>query len=259
MIDLTVFYSFLIILARITAYLLTVSVLSSKGVPAILKIGLSFFITVIIFPYVNLEVELIAFDYNFLLIILEEVILGLVLGWITQLIFSSIQVAGSFIDIQNGMGMANVVDFTTGNQIPLLGNFKYALAVLLFFTLDIHYYLLDSIISSFEILPIAGEWVSNLNNQAVLDFIVVSFSQMFIIAFKIAAPIVVTLLLTDIGLGILSRTVPQLNVYVVGMPLKVLLNYVIMFFVAAGFIYMFKDVFEEMISAMKNLIEILRL
>lgn len=258
MIDSSDLYSFLLILVRITAFLFVAPILSSKGVPSHYKIGLSVFISLVIFPYVNISIENIALDYYFLLIVIEETILGIILGWITLLIFTSIQVAGSFIDIQNGMGMANVTDFQTGNQIPLLGNFKYVIAVLLFFSLNIHHILIDGIISSYEVLPIAGEWASNLNNETIITFVITSFIQMFIIAFKIAAPIVVTLLLTDIGLGILSRTVPQLNVYVVGMPLKVLLNYVIMFFIAAGFIYMFKDVFEEMISTMKNLIDLLR-
>jgi len=80
---------------------------------------------------------------------------------------------------------------------------------------------------------------------------------MFLLAFKIAAPIVVTLLISDITLGIIARTVPQLNVFVIGLPLKVLLNYIILFFVAVGFIYMFKEVFQQMIIAMKNLMTLM--
>ncbi len=258
MISLDYLYSFLLVFVRLTAFFVSAPIFSSRTIPLQYKIGFNFFLVIILFPFINFDTQDLVNDNGlFILVLIQETMIGLVLGWITQMIFSSIQVAGAFIDIQNGLGMANVFDPQTGNQVPLLGNFKYAIAVLLFFSLDIHYLLLDGIISSYYILPIGGDWITQLSSESVMVFILTAFLKMFILAFKIAAPIVVTLLISDITLGIIARTVPQLNVFVVGLPLKVLLNYIIMFFVAAGFIYMFKEVFEQMIIAMKNLMNLM--
>jgi len=260
MIELDSLYAFLLIFVRLTAFFVSAPIFSSRSISIHYKIGFNFFLVIILFPFITIETQGLT-DNNglFILLLLQETIIGLVLGWIAQMIFASIQVAGAFIDIQNGLGMANVTDAQTGNQIPLLGNFKYAIAVLLFFSLDIHHLLIDSIISSYNILPIGANWIVQLNSEPVLIFILTTFLKMFLLAFKIAAPIVVTLLISDITLGIIARTVPQLNVFVIGLPLKVLLNYIIMFFIVAGFIYMYNEVFKEMLIAMKNLMNLMGL
>lgn len=258
MVSIEALYSFLLVFVRLTAFFVSAPIFSARTIPMQFKIAFNFFLVVILFPFINVDAENLINDNNlFILMLIQETMIGLVLGWITQMMFSSIQVAGAFVDIQNGLGMANVSDPQTGIQVPLLGNFKYAVAVLLFFSLDIHYLLLDGIISSYYILPIGGDFFSKLSSEPVMLFILTAFLKMFVLAFKIAAPIVVTLLISDITLGIIARTVPQLNVFVIGLPLKVLLNYIIMFFVAVGFIYMFKEVFQQMIIAMKNLMTLM--
>lgn len=259
MIDVSYIYLFFLVLVRISSFLVTAPVFSSKGVPAQFKLGLSLFLSLIIFSSVSLNVNPVTLDGSYITFIIQEAIIGLIIGWVAQVMFSSIQVAGAFVDMQIGFAMANVIDPQTGASSPLMGNFKYTFAILLFLSIDAHHLLLDGILSSYQTLPLTGDWFQQLNNESVLTFIITIFTQMFVIAFKISAPIVITLFLTDVSLGILARTVPQLNVFVVGLPLKVLVNFFLLLLIAAGLIYIFKELIYEMIITMKQFIDIMGL
>jgi len=258
MIDTSGIYTFLLILVRMTSFFVTSPIFSSKTIPSSYKIGLAFFISLVLYPTLDLDLML-TLDGEFMFLIIQEAILGMSIGFMAQLIFYSIQVAGSFVDLQIGFSLANVIDPQTGAQSPIMGNFKYVFAVLLFFSLNIHHLLIEAIISSYEILPLTGDWLNQLSNDQVIVFIVSLFSKMFLIAFKMSAPLVVTLLLTDIALGILARTVPQLNVFVVGMPLKIVITFFLLLLLAAVFIDNFRDLFYEMINSMKEFMELMRL
>ena len=256
MIDISDVYAYLLVLTRMTSFLVTVPVFSSRGIPVYFKIGFAFFVSLIIFPVTMTEVTL-SLNGSYIFFLIQEAVLGLALGWTAQLIFTSIQVAGSFIDLQIGFALANIIDPQTGIQSPMIGNFKYTFAVLLFFTLDIHHLFIEGIISSYKLLPIAGQWLIEVKGVALTSFVLSTFSNMFVIAFKIAAPLVVTLLLADIALGIVARTVPQLNVFVVGLPLKIIINFILLLLISTGLIYIFKEIFMEMVYSIKQLIEIL--
>jgi len=259
MIDTSYVLLFLLIMVRMTSFFVTAPIFSSKGVPTTFKLGLGFFVSLLVFPIVantNYAPGLNAMFYFYLL---QEAIFGLALGWVSQLLFTSIQIAGSFIDMQIGFAIANVIDPQTGAQSPLMGNFKYIFAVLLFLSMDAHHLLIEGVISSYHLLPIDEQWLAQISNQATIDFIVTTFTKMFIIAFQIAAPFVGTLFLTDVALGIVARTVPQLNVFVVGMPLKVLVHFILLLVVTPGIFFMFQYLFKEIIISMKQFIDLMGL
>lgn len=258
MIELSALYNFLLIFVRLLSFFVSAPVFSSKGVPVQFKIGLAFFIAFILYPNIGMDMdEIITIDGNYLFSLIQETLLGLVLGWLAQLMFTSIQIAGSFVDMQIGFAIANVIDPQTGAQTPLMGNFKYIFAVLLFLALDWHHLFIDGIISSYHLLPPNGHWIEQLNNESMITFIMSVFTRMFVIAFKMAAPIVGTLFITDAALGIVSRTVPQLNVFVVGMPLKVIINFILYILIAPSLIYLFKEVFEETIISIKQFMDLM--
>lgn len=258
MIDISSIYEFSLVLVRMTAYFVTAPVFSSRTIPARFKIGFAFFISLVIFPTLNIDLDL-ELNGTYIFYVIQEAILGISIGLVAQIIFSSIQIAGSFIDIQIGFSLANVIDPQTGAQSPIMGNFKYTFAILLLFSLNIHHLIIDGIVSSYETLPISGNWLSQLNDEQIFMFIMSTFSKMFVIAFKISAPIVVTLLITDIVLGILARTFPQLNVFVIGIPLKILITFIVLLALATIFINNFKDVFYEMINSIKQFINLMGL
>lgn len=192
-------------------------------------------------------------DLGYVLMIIREVLIGLLMGFVAYLIFSVILTAGSFIDIQIGFGMANVLDPMTGASAPVLGNFKYIIATLVFLSINGHHYLLDAVIRSYNWIPLSNDVFQRIYRGGVTEFLVSTFSQSFTLAFQMAAPLVVALFLTDVALGFLARTAPQFNVFVIGIPLKIIVGLVVLLLLIPGFIYAFEHLFEVMFNALHNL------
>ncbi|MEC0373035.1 flagellar biosynthetic protein FliR [Paenibacillus chibensis] len=247
---------FMLIFCRITSFFVVAPVLSSKGVPNTFKIGMSFFLSVLVFLTYGVHQELPA-DLTYVLLIIREILIGLLLGFVAYLLFMVIQTAGAFMDIQIGFGIANVIDPMTGTSSPVLGNFKYMFAVLLFLTMNGHHYLLDGIIRSYDWVPLSNDFFIKLYNGSISEFLVKTFGQSFVLAFQMSAPIVTALFLTDLGLGFLARTAPQFNVFVIGMPLKVIVGLAVLMLLVPTFSYIFGDLFNIMFESMQKLLGIL--
>jgi len=244
---------FMLIFCRITSFFVVAPVLSSRGIPNVFKIGMSFFLSVLVFLTYGVHHELPA-DLTYVLLIIREILIGLVLGFVAYLLFVVIQTAGAFIDIQIGFGIANVIDPMTGASAPVLGNFKYMFALLLFLAMNGHHYLIDGIIRSYDWVPLSNDFFMKLYNGSISDFLVKTFGQSFVLAFQMSAPIVTALFLTDVGLGFLARTAPQFNVFVIGMQLKVIVGLIVLLLIVPSFSYLFGDLFGIMFESMQNLL-----
>src|SRR5699024_5168254 len=158
----------------------------------------------------------------------KEILVGLFIGLIAYIILSAVQVAGGFIDFQMGFAIANVVDPQTGAQSPLIGQYFYITALLFLLSADGHHLLIDGIFFSYEFIPL--DTYISFENESIVNFIIDTFNYMFLIAFQMSIPIVGCLFLVDVALGIIARTVPQLNVFVVGLPLKIFVSFVAIFY-----------------------------
>lgn len=240
-----------------TSFFVTAPVFSSRGVPTSYKLGFAFFISLVILPVIKVNVNDLTIDGTYLFYLFREILVGLALGWLAQLLFMSVQVAGSLIDMQIGFAIANVIDPQTGIQSPIMGNFKYMFAILLLLALDGHHLFIDGIVSSYYKIPIGMDWISQLDHESIIRFGIDIFQSMFIIAFKMAAPIVGTVFLSDMALGIVSRTVPQFNIFVVGLPIKIIVTFLMMIVIAPGFIYILKQLFAETFISMKQLLDLM--
>lgn len=245
--------NFLLIFCRITSFFVVAPIFSTRTVPAPFRIGLSFFITLLVFGSVNAGTP-VPLDGNYPILILREVLFGLALGFIAYIFFNVVQVAGAFIDLQMGLGIANVYDPMTGAQSPIMGSLKYIVAILLFLSFNGHHYMLSAIMDSYVWVPIDNFFFREIASGQVSDFMVRSFSTMFALAFQLAAPIVIAMFLTDVGLGALARTAPQFNVFVVGVPVKILVGLVILLLVLPGFLQFFGKIFETLLEALTQLI-----
>jgi len=245
----------LLIFCRITSFFMVVPIFSAKNVPMTLKIGLSFFITLIAFS--TIDKTIIVMDGIFLIDAMKEIVIGLLLGFVGYLFFTLVQIAGSFMDMQMGFSMANIIDPMTGAQSPIIGNLKFMLATLLFLSLDGHYYFLRAIIDSYKWVPLSNQAFVHIYNGQVSDFLLTTFSIVFSLSFQMAAPMVTALFLVDVGLGILTRVAPQFNVFVIGMPLKILIGFILLTLLFPGFILLFTNMFTLMFSTMQKLVELL--
>ncbi|UFJ42140.1 flagellar type III secretion system protein FliR [Brevibacillus humidisoli] len=246
---------FLLVFVRMTAFFVTVPVLSARGVPNQAKVGLSFLVAFMSFAYVP-QTAPIPLDLSFALYAIKEALVGIVLGLILQMIFYAVQVAGGLIDMQNGFALANVIDPRTGAYVPITGNFKNIFATLYFLSIDGHHILIRGIITSYQAVPIDMGWVS-LGSEALFMLVVKCFSYMFMSAFLIAAPIAVALFLVDLSLGIIAKSVPQFNIFVVGLPIKIFASFLILVIVMPGFFVVLSELFERMFMAMSEMMTIL--
>lgn len=249
--------NFFLILIRITSFFVTVPIFSSKGVPASFKIGLSFYVSLLIFLSMG-TVHPVAIDAAYMLSAVREVLVGLLLGFTAYLFFTVVQVAGSFIDIQMGFGIANVIDPLTGVQSPVFGNLKYMIAMLLFLSLNGHHALLRAIMQSYDWIPLDNHLFEHLQNRSIVDLLLQSSATLFYLAFQMAAPMIFTMFLVDVALGILTRAAPQFNVFVVGIPVKILVGLVMLTILIPGFLYLFQDLFKTMFDTLYRLMDLIK-
>ncbi|MEB3101149.1 flagellar biosynthetic protein FliR [Ferviditalea candida] len=246
--------NFFLILIRITSFFVAAPVFSSRGVPLPFKIGLSFYVSLLIFMSLG-EVHPVAVDVAYILSIVREVLVGLLLGFTAYLFFTVVQVAGSFIDLQMGFGIANVIDPLTGVQSPVFGNLKYMVAILLFLSLNGHHALLRAIMQSYDWIPLDNQLFHHLQDRSIADLLVQSLATMFYLAFQMAAPMVVTMFLVDVALGVLARTAPQFNIFVVGIPVKILVGLVMLTILIPGFLFLFQDLFKNMFDSLYRIMD----
>lgn len=249
---------FLLSMCRIAAFFVAVPVFSSRGVPIRFKIGLAFFVSLIAYLLFGLG-KSVPTDGTYIVYIVREIMIGLLIGYLAQLFFSIVQTAGSFIDMQIGFGMANVIDPLTGASSPVMGNFKYIFVVLLFLGMNGHHYFIDGIMQSFKWLPLdENAFFAQIANGNITDFIVKSFTEAFIIAFQVSAPLIVALFLTDVALGFLARTAPQFNIFVVGIPLKLIVGLLMLLLVVPGLVYVLQQLFSTLFEAIDQLLRMMQ-
>jgi len=246
---------FLLMFVRLLSFFLIAPLFSMRGVPGQFKVGISFFIALIAFSVSSLG-EPIVMDSGYIFLILKEVGVGVSLGFTAALLLYTVQVAGAFIDFQMGFAIANVIDPQTGAQVPIIGQFKYMLALLFLLVVDGHHLMLDGVMRSFQLIPV--EIISfSIENGDITQYMTTLFIQMFVIALQMALPIVGALFLVDIALGILAKTVPQLNIFAVGLPLKIVVGFIMLVVIMPIFFYLLKILFEKMITSMLELIQLI--
>ncbi|UJL47951.1 flagellar type III secretion system protein FliR [Virgibacillus sp. NKC19-16] len=243
---------FLLILVRVLAFFVTLPLFSYRTVPLPFKIGFSFFLAFIMFYTV--DASAINIDEMYIFLLVKEALVGLLIGLIAFIILSAIQVAGGFIDFQMGFAIANVMDPQTGAQSPLTGQYLYIFALLFLLSVNGHHLLIDGIFNSYHFIPIDA--FIPFQDRSIADFVIETFNQMFIIAFQMAIPIVGCLFLVDVALGIIARAVPQLNVFVVGLPLKILVSFIVILFFLSLYIALARNLFEIMFDAMRGLLQL---
>ena len=243
------FVGFLLVFARITGMLAAAPMFGSRIIPIQVRVGIALLITILAVPAVATFMKpgpgslLVLAWWIFL-----ELVYGLSAGFVATMLFNAIQMAGQLIDMQIGFGIVNVFDPQFGQQVPLIGNFKYLLALTIFLIIDGHHLILTAIVDSFRSVP-AG--ITPAVSEAALYFVDV-VGSLFVMGIRIALPVLGTVLLTDVALGILARVMPQMNVFVVGITGKIIVGVMMLFFalpfyvafLEVGFEGLFRDVYR---------------
>ena len=218
------FQTFVVCTARVAGFLTATPVYFSGQTPTRIKAGLTFALSLVLFPILAPFVGEIDFRPTpFLLLIINETLLGMMIGLIARLIFVSVEYGGTVIGYQMGFAAANIFDPQNQRQTALISQFQNVFAILLFLALDIHHYFIRTAVRSYELLP-PGKL--NLSGEAIPYLLELS-SRMFMLGAQFSAPILVILLLSGFILGILARAFPQLNVFLLSFPLNIMISFVV--------------------------------
>jgi len=245
---------FLLIVARVTAFFVVLPLFSHRTIPATHRIAFAVILSWMM--YYTLDVEPFEINGDYILLIIKEVIFGLFIGLLAYIIMSAVQIAGGFIDFQMGFAMANVIDPQTGAQSPLVGQFLNTLALLLLLALNGHHLLLDGVFYSYQFMPMEMVWPA-FGQENYVEFIMKTFAGVFAVAFQMSIPIVASLFLVDVALGITARTVPQLNIFVIGYPIKIGVGFLVLLVMMGVLMAVVQKMFEILVVAMRDLMIIL--
>ncbi len=245
---------FLLVFVRVTSIFMTAPIIGSRNIPVIVKIGFAFLVAFILYPVLDHNLVLPTNTMSYGLLVLNQIILGVILGFSTYMVFIAIQLSGQIIDLQMGFGIVNVIDPMSNTQVSIIGQFQFILGVLIFLTINGHHVLFQAMVDSFRIVPLLKVGVSEETTTKLADL----FYNMFIIAFKIAGPATLALLLTNVTLGFIARTIPQMNVFMVGLPLNILVGLVAVMISMPIIVNLFSALMTDMWNDIYYLIQSMR-
>jgi flagellar biosynthetic protein FliR len=243
---------FLLLFLRITALIVSSPVFGRKTLPNAVKIALCLMIAFVVFSaapaaqapaYGNLA------EYVFLCI--KEILFGLILGYVTTLFFSIVQTAGATIDMQIGFGMASIYDAQSNVSVPVTGNLLNIVLVVCFFAVNGHLKLIRIVMQTFDVMPV-GQVHLNLSLAQIAMEV---FTLSFVLALNVAMPMIVAGLLAELVLGVIVRMVPQMNMFVVSIPLKILLGFLVMIITIPVYVSFTNVLFDRMFGAIEKMFE----
>lgn len=239
---------FVIILIRVSGFVYTAPFFSLKNSPRSTKIGLSLMLSLILFqvtPYEPLEYMGVI---GYAIVVAENLLAGVLLGFLANVSYQIISLAGHLIDMEIGFSMVNEFDPVTSQQVTVSGTFyEYAVMLVLMVTY-MHHYLLDALIDSFTVVPVGGVIINPLIYNVGLKYIV----DFFVIAFRIVLPVFAALLIVNVILAIMAKVAPQMNMFVIGMQLKVFVGMAVMLIVMQLIPTVGELIFDEMFDLMRT-------
>jgi len=219
---------FLLVFFRIIAMVELAPLVSSSSIPQIAKIGMSFFISASVFPMVLASHYPVPTDaLNYGLLVLGEVGIGLLIGFLLNLIFSAFQLAGQFFSLQMGFSASEVFDPLSQVEIPLMGEFLNLIAMLVFLTTaGMSKFLLVGVQKSFQYLR-AIDLVTH--REGIISLLINGLGGLFQSALTISFPILGTLLLVSVSMGLLARAAPQMDILTMGFPVSIGVSFLLLF------------------------------
>ncbi len=220
--DLTTIYSFLLTLMRASLVIFILPVFGVSSLPAQWKAAFVLVFTFAIWPHVALSgLDMPEHPLGIILFMLGELILGMALGLAVSFFFAGIQSGGELISMQMGFSMITFADPMSGNQTGIIAHLLYMVATLVFLMLDGHLYMLNAFVQTYRYIPAGGVMLG----ETIASQIIMLSGTVFIFAIKIIGPVLAALFLTEIGLALMSKAAPQMNILEFGFPLKILIGF----------------------------------
>jgi flagellar biosynthetic protein FliR len=250
-----VFYNYILItiliFTRIAAMFTVIPLFSARNTPVLTKVGFVFFLSLIIVPlqFDSFDLQINSFIELGGLMVVESII-GFSIGIVTLIIMNTFYLAGSLVDRNIGFAMVSVISAQDESQLPVSANFYYIFALMIFVLTDVHHLLIRAIIDSYTTMPVGANPIMGL---IVYDYIEV-LTYTFVMGVKMAAPFILTILIANILLGLLSKAMPGMNVFMIGMPLKILIGLFLFSLVMRVYGEVVSEVFAQMMKYIYQLI-----
>ncbi|MGA1875810.1 MAG: flagellar biosynthetic protein FliR [bacterium] len=209
---------FLFIFFRITGILFTAPLFGEKLIPKQLRIGLALILTVILIPVIQLNPRTASPGFILAIpLILSELLIGLILGFAANLLFTGVQLSGQLVGYQMGFAVANVLDPISGSQVSLFAQFETLSALMIFLCVNAHHLFIKAIVSSFRLIP-----PCEFHPQGgMVEKIMTMAGHMFVLAVQIGGPTIAVLIFVNVFFALMARTVPEINIFIVAMPLGI--------------------------------------
>ena len=236
-------------LTRVAMVFTVAPIFGGRLVPIKMRVLIALVITAVLVPVIPAAPAVDPLSAEGVLITLQQLLIGLALGFMLQMVFSAMVIGGHTIALGMGLGFASMVDPQNGVNVPVVGQYYTTIATLLFLALDGHLMLISVLSESFHSMPVA---VDGLSRQSLWD-VVAWASRMFAGGVLIAMPAITALLLTNIAFGVITRAAPQLNIFGVGFPLTLTLGFIIMFITLPALVPQFGDLLGEAFDLLRGL------
>ncbi len=247
---------FLLVLTRVSGIFILSPFFGSLNIPRYIRVGAAFFISIVLFPIVDINGISVPTSLGYYaLAVIGELLVGIMIGFAATVVLATIKLAGQLMDMQVGFAMVNVVDPTSEQQVTLIGSFLYNLCILVFLLTNGHYLLLTALTQSFATVPLLTAQFKG----ALTLLMVKAVGNIFLIGLKIALPVLFAILLTNIGLGVLARTMPQMNIFVVGIPAQIVVGIFILGMMLPFYGAYLGVIFHDMAQTIKTLLQVLQL
>ncbi len=228
-------------LMRIGSAFMAAPVFSSRQIPARWRAALAVIITWVVMPILPPAPVVETFSHEAMLIALQQIAIGVIMGFILQLVFATLVFAGQVIAYSMGLGFASMVDPQNGVQVPVISQFYLILTTLLFLVLNGHLILIELVVDSFKTMPIA---VDGITRNTLWD-IVIWAGRIFSAGLLMSLPVVTALLVVNLGMGIITRAAPQLNIFAVGFPMTMMIGFIAIWITLPDVLHNFGELANE--------------
>ena len=245
--------AFLLVLTRTSGIFLMSPFFGSMNVSQRVRVGAAVILAVVLFPVV-VKMQVVtapATVIMFAFTVVKELFVGWLIGLVAYITLTAVNMAGKIMDMQVGFAVVQMMDPTTQQQTGLIGTFLYNLTIIYFVITNGHHVILSALAESFRIIPLD----SMMWNSSLSQFMIDLTAGIFLNGMKIAMPVTFAILLTNVGLGILARTMPQMNIFVVGIPLQLTIGSAMLSMILPFYILFLDVVFNEMYA---NIIIVLK-
>jgi len=236
---------------RISTFYFAIPVIGARTVPARARLMLALLTALLIVPLLP-NAPIVSFlSVEGMLMIVNEALIGLALGFVMQIVMHVFVLTGQFISLKIGLGFAAQNDPSSGVSVTVVSQFYLLLSTLLFLAIDGHLALIQMLVNSFSTFPIGGKGLTPEHFKLIIDL----FSWMFASALLISLPLFTSMMIVNLSFGVMGRSAPQMNILNVGMPITLMFGFTLMWYGLSNFLPQFNQIIQEGMTAANTLVE----